>query len=273
MTEREPRPVTPEEASELQRAIRGLGEPRMDPGARARIKRAFLDGNTEATVAAHPGVPERRRVRPWRWKWALAAAAAIACVVLVRDVLLPVGWTVQHRTGSGTIAVDGRHIPLDDSAALERAVRDGGRVVVPPGASIVIAAGDVVSIELMGETDAKLPSPPHRFFATALDTEVRAGEMRVASGADLRGRGLSVRTPDGRVEITGTIFAVMCDDVATCVCVLEGVVRVGRDATAMEDVVAGMRKVMFRDARPSIVTESAAPHREGLEDFRARLGG
>ena len=74
------------------------------------------------------------------------------------------------------------------------------------------------------------------------------------------------------IEVTGTVFSVVCDEGVTCVCVLEGKIRVGRDASDMEEVPAALRKVMFRDGRTPLIMESAPEHREGLEGFLTRLG-
>jgi ferric-dicitrate binding protein FerR (iron transport regulator) len=48
------------------------------------------------------------------------------------------------------------------------------------------------------------------------------------------------------VEVTGTCFTLMCTDTGTCVCVLEGDVRVVDPIAGSNMVHGGKRKTMFR---------------------------
>lgn len=267
MREDEPRALSPAEEQEMRAAIRGLAELRPDPGFRESLKAGFLAGTLESRPA--PGAAPRTRA-PRRALWAMAAAAVIAALALVRVGTSSVPWTVQATSGSGRLQVEGDAVLLADHEGLEQALRAGGSIEMPPDASVILAGGPV-QMELTADLRATLPPPPRRWLSDALRVEVHRGELRVAVGPGLPGGRLRVQTEDGLIEVTGTIFSVVCDEEATCVCVLEGQIRVGPAVPDMDTVPAGKRMVLFRDGRPPLVTDSAPVHRDGLEEFRARL--
>jgi len=63
------------------------------------------------------------------------------------------------------------------------------------------------------------------------------GEIRVTTGPSFPGAHLDVSTPVAAIEVSGTTFAVILEPHGTCVCVLEGTVKVGRrDTHKMGDV-------------------------------------
>jgi ferric-dicitrate binding protein FerR (iron transport regulator) len=76
------------------------------------------------------------------------------------------------------------------------------------------------------------------------------GEIRIATGPDFRGARLTIATPEARVEVTGTTLAVIREPAGTCVCVMQGNVRVGAGSGAMERIEAGRRIYVFNDGRP-----------------------
>ena len=104
----------------------------------------------------------------------------------------------------------------------------------------------------------------------ALIAEVHHGELRIKTGPGFRGAELQILTTEGRIEITGTVVSVYKGEGFTCVCVLEGTAKIGMDKADLEEIPAGMRKVMFADGRPPMVTEIQPQHEAGLMEFEER---
>ena len=68
----------------------------------------------------------------------------------------------------------------------------------------------------------------------------------------------------------GTIIAVYKGEGYTCVCVLEGTVRVGLDEADLEEIPHEMLKVMLGGAGQAFVTAIDLGHKAGLLTFRER---
>jgi ferric-dicitrate binding protein FerR (iron transport regulator) len=113
---------------------------------------------------------------------------------------------------------------------------------------------------------------PGRWFARARSARLEAGEIRFRSGPRFAPGRLVVHTPDGMAEVTGTLLSVQCDESGTCVCVLEGTVRVGTSRAALTAVAPGTRMVLPRAGEPA-VSPVAPPHADGARAFDARVRG
>jgi len=77
--------------------------------------------------------------------------------------------------------------------------------------------------------------------------QVSTGDAYFTTGRAFHGAHLDVSTPEVSVRAVGTAFAVLRDPAgATCVCVMEGRVRVGETAssTSAVEVPAGMRRIV-----------------------------
>jgi ferric-dicitrate binding protein FerR (iron transport regulator) len=243
---------------DLPRRLAGLAEVPLDAPVRASLRRAFQDG-----TLAEVGAPRRAR-----WFTVGAAAAAILLFLWVQHLGPGLRWNVLE--SPDTLTVDG--VVYGTTDALDRAVARGGVVEVPDaGSSLVLGMESSVVFELTPGSVLEVPSPTAG--DEPLHLAVRQGELRALTGPAFAGRRLAVTTPDGRVEVTGTIFSVACDAGGTCVCVLEGRLRVGVDEADLETIPAGRRKVLYRDGRTAEVSEAAPPHVAGLEDFRAAWAG
>ena len=136
---------------------------------------------------------------------------------------------------------------------------------------IDLLAKDVLLIEVTGGTEMSIPKMPGRWFGRAVACNLLNGEMRIKTGRDFPGRELTVFTPEGRVEITGTLLSIQRDETGTCVCVLEGVAHVGKNKNDMEAVEPGSRKVIHSDGTTEIIPVKPM-HRDGVLDFDRRVG-
>jgi ferric-dicitrate binding protein FerR (iron transport regulator) len=230
--------------------VRGLSAPRPEADYRARLKREFVAGSLASPWVAGTIAP-RAGERP-RGMWDSLLVPAAAAVLVVVGLLLNrgPGWQVLDVTGAGSAEVNGRAIALSAREVVARAIRDGARVHLPPGASMTVTAPGRLAVEITAETDAELSAPPARWLGRIASAHVAQGEIRITTGDLFHGARLDVTTPEARVEVRGTTLAVIREPTGTCVCVMDGVVRVGAHGQPMVDVPAGRRRYVFHDGRP-----------------------
>ncbi|MGH7740594.1 MAG: FecR domain-containing protein [Candidatus Eiseniibacteriota bacterium] len=229
-------------------AVRALPRPAADPDFRARLVAEFTSGE----IARAP-----RRIQvirlPWHrremTRWALASAAATALVVAVLALNQGPSWRVVSRHGHGLASIDGREIPLG-SDEFDHLLHAGVQLALPADGDLMLQAGDQMMLAVDPGSVVTLPEAPGRWFARRVHGRVDEGTMRVSTGAAFRGAALALMTPEAQVRVTGTTFAVICEPAGTCVCVLEGVVRVGPLGAAMADVPGGMRGYVYANGAP-----------------------
>jgi ferric-dicitrate binding protein FerR (iron transport regulator) len=254
--------------------LRELGDVEADGAFRDRLRSAFVSGEIEAsapreTGAERPAVrPGRRRGRWSPWRWLVPITAAMAVVVVFLFNAGP-ALEVIDVSGSGAIVVDGHS--LTGAGALGASINAGDLVEVPADAALDLEMAGTALYELAGGTRMTMPASPGRWWSQAVECSLFVGEVRFKSGPEFAGRELRVYTPDGMVVVTGTLISVQTDAAGTCVCVLEGVARVGVDVADLEEVTPGMRKVMMRDGTREIIPVKPM-HRDGVLDFDARVG-
>lgn len=262
----EPMNLTPEQ-ERVREVLRGLGQVPADPAFRERLKREFVSGEIAGQKVLQ--LDTRPGVLGWFGRAFLPLAAAVAAVVIF--FLLTPGpvWKFKDITGQGLVAVNGVKVDAADVETLARLISPGARITIPDGVVLDLIAGDVLLLEVNGG-EATVPHNPGRRPRGELTSEVSIGELRFKTGPGFNGRRFNVRTPDGLVEITGTVVSVVRMPDLTCVCVYEGQANIGRDAEHMDLIPAGQRKVMFSDGRPPMISPSMPEHIQGLEDFLER---
>jgi hypothetical protein len=258
-----------EQERRIKEAIRSTGDVRADTAFRERLKREFING-----TIPEPALPqeEPRAHRLHLWWWVLVPAAA---VVLLFALLLPrptpsPAWAVQAVHGEGKVEIDGQILALDEPVPVARALGSGGQVRLVDEVSLDLLLDDRLLLQLDEGADVTLPVPPERGTRDTLISEVHHGELRIKTGPGFHGTELHILTTEGRTEIAGTIVSVYKGDGFTCVCVLEGTARIGADEARLEEIPQGMRKVMFSDGRPPMVTEIQPQHEAGLLEFEKR---
>jgi ferric-dicitrate binding protein FerR (iron transport regulator) len=152
---------------------------------------------------------------------------------------------------------------------LARVATPGSLIETTDGGHFELIRPRFMIVEVTPGSRLTLPGAPNRWFGRTVSCRVEQGEVRFLSGPDFPGASLEVTTPDGRIEMTGTIIAVNIDDTGTCVCVMYGTAQVGTGPDDMEEIPSGMRKVLPRDAEP-FIDEIKPMHRDGLLEFDAR---
>lgn len=257
------------EEERVREALRTLGDVPADDRFRQRLRYQFVSG-----AFAEPQPAARRRPFVWRpvWQVALVLVVAVAALFLFLDARGP-AWRLSTVAGVGEIRVNGETVESQDVGRLAPLIRAGARIQVTESAELDVVAGDVLLLELASGADATLPEDPRRWFPRPLHGVLHAGELRLQTGPAFPGRHLTVLTAEGRIEVTGTVISIYKGDTFTCVCVLEGSARIGKDDARMETVAAGLRKVMFSGDRPSEIIAIEPHHEADLLDFLERNAG
>ena len=260
-------PVSAAELERAQRAVRDLGSMRADRAFRTRLREEFVTGAITEGVET-----ESRRARLTRIRgWILlpAAAATVAAIWLLVLTARPT-WEPGNVTGTGTVTVsvqDGSEVEVElrDTARLAGLIHPGAHIRLGEQNTLDLIAGDVLLLQLDGQAALTVPANPRS--GEVMGSRLDAGELRIRTGPGFTGQRLSVRTTEGRAELSGTVVSVFKGSDFTCVCVLEGTARIGGNEATIEDVPAGMRKVMFADGRPSMVVAAEPQHLEDLTRF------
>lgn len=258
--------MTPDE----ERARKALGSLPLvdaDPAFRQRLKADFVAGRLEG---GRESAPRRRPARRGLFRPGLLVPAAVAAILLL-VALLNRGPALELAdvTGAGTITVDGQEFAAGDRDGLERAIRPGSRIELSDSVVLDVLYEETAAFRIASAT-ATIPHAPGRWFGKSLACALENGEYQVLTGPAFPGIDLTVETPEGLIEVTGTLVSVVRDESGTCVCVHEGEANVGVGEGDLEAIPAGKRKVMFADGRPPIVTPIAPPHRDHLIEFEAR---
>ncbi len=263
----EPMNLTPEQ-ERVRNALRGLGMVPADTAFRERLKREFVSGDIARQKVLE--LETRPGLLGWLGRAFLPLAAAALAVVMF--IILTPGpvWELRGITGQGLVAVNDVKVDAADVDTLARLIKPGARIIVPEGVALALIAGDVLLLELDEGAEATVPQNPGRGSDAVMLSEVAIGELRFKTGPGFTGHGFNVRTPEGLIEVTGTIVSVVRMPDLTCVCVFEGTARIGQDPETMDLIPAGQRKVMFLDRRPPMITEIMPEHQHGLEGFLER---
>jgi hypothetical protein len=264
------RPAAPDE-TRVRAALRAVPPERPEPGFRDRLREEFASGTIESAA------PPRALVIPWRrratTRWGAGALAAAAAVLLVSLLNRGPAWRVSEVRGGGMVSFDGVPVPTSRRDELARRLRPGVFLQLSPGVELEVASRGLLAIAYAPGTQASLPAPPGRWFQRRSHAEVHGGVIRAATGPGFRGAGLTLETPEARVEVAGTTFTLICESAGTCVCVLEGRVRVGtRGGAGMAEVEAGRRRFVFADGRPEVNTPMLPTEHVELGRLRGRVG-
>jgi len=276
----EPEILTAEQ-EQAREALRSMQTPAPDPQFRAQLKASFVDGTIEAAAPVHDTAPPRaaagRRASLLDWLrgslWGRMAWAAATAAIVLTVLTLNRGpqWELTAAEGEGMVTVNDRTVSMADTEALAQLLVPGVQVRVPSGAMLELRSAGQLAIRLIPGTEATIPSVPGRWFGRTASARVFSGTMRVTSGRGFKGARLTVATPIAEVEMTGTTMAVICEPEGTCVCVLEGMVKIGERGGEMSQIDAGHRRYVFNDGRPSVTADIRDTETMKLSNFRDEI--
>jgi ferric-dicitrate binding protein FerR (iron transport regulator) len=256
--------LTPEE-TRARDAIRGLERPRAATAFRERLKRDFVTGRIGEQRVLELPLGWHRRLA-WRLALAPVALAALAMTVVLAN--RGPAWTILAIAGDGVAVVDRAPVPLAHGEELGRRLHPGAHLTVPVAAEVELASAGGMVIQVTGGTEFTLPASPGRWFGRRVVGALQGGEVRVTTGPGFRGARLRLDTPEATVEVTGTTLAVICEPAGTCVCVYDGVVKVGARGAAAASVPGGRRRFVFNDGRPPELADIRPVENQSLGAFR-----
>jgi len=267
MSERE-NAVTTEEERRVQAALRALPTPAAAPDFRAELRERFVSGSIpEGAATRRPG-----RVVPMPWVGGIVAAAAVLAglfFVLNRGS----AWEFAGATGGGSVRVGEEIVPSERaSELLPGRLRPGLAVRLEGEVQLDLVSPNVLAVQMAPGSEMTVPGLPGRWLGRSISCEVERGEVRFVTGPGFAGTRLVIGAPAAAIEVTGTTFAVIASSDSTCVCVLDGEVRMrGRDGVT-EIVPAGKRRTVSGETGEAIVEEIFPGERMKLEMLRDRTG-
>ena len=147
---------------------------------------------------------------------------------------------------SDLVAYDAARLTPAQAGAMRERLRRGARVQLEGGTLDLVIPG-VVALSLSPGADVTLSPAPNRWVPRDLTAGIVRGNVYFSTGRRFHGARLDVRTPEGSVRAVGTSFAVLCGPGETCVCVMEGSVRVAEGTAEVAGgarVPHGMRRVL-----------------------------
>lgn len=252
-------------------AVRALARPQPDAAFRVRLRHEFVSGR----IGRRRGLTFKR---PWFLRaFVLVPAAAVLAVVLLGGNRGP-DWRLQSADGAGRVIVDGTAFAAADIAHLTPALRRGGHILVDGAVTLDLMAPGVAAVALAPGADVQLSPSPNRWWGRGMQAVLNTGDAYFTTGRSFHGAKLDVVTEHARVRAVGTSFAVLSSPLGTCVCVMEGHVRVGEHDAAPGDgvdVPEGMRRT-FHPGQPAetapILEDSAHRLHRQLSTFGGALG-
>jgi ferric-dicitrate binding protein FerR (iron transport regulator) len=255
--------LSPQEQRARER-VAALSRPEADHAFRERLQADFTRGQvgTRREIVLEP--PRRAA-----WRWALAPLLAAALIVSALALNRAPGWQVAASLGEGAITLDGRPVSAKNLAEVSRLIHPGVRVRTPEGVVLRLASAGLGMMEITPGSDVTLPSVPGRWFSRAVRAEVQGGIARFSTAPAFHGARLSIQTPEAEVEVTGTTFSVLSLPVGTCVCVLEGQVKMRERGGAMTTIGPGARHEIFNTGQAALDDHLLAHQVQPLTELRA----
>ncbi len=223
-------------------AVAARSHARPDPAFRARLKQEFMAGRFGSR-----SVPLPRR--PWFVRPALLLPMA-ASLLVVAGLLANRGpdWRVVSVHGDGRVLVGGTPFAPAERERIAAAIRRGGEVSIEGAVTLDVVVPGVVAVAIGPGTRLTLPASPGRWWSRGMRARVGAGDAYFSTGRAFHGAQLTVHTPELEAVAVGTSFAVLRHESGSCVCVMQGRVRVAKAAGGEAvDVPEGMRRMVGVD--------------------------
>jgi ferric-dicitrate binding protein FerR (iron transport regulator) len=229
-----------------QMALRSLPEPSASTEFRERLKAQFVSGAIPKAKGKIVSFPWYRR--PVVLGLGIATAAAAAVILLVIGHQKP-EWKLEGPMPR-EILVNGEIMSVEDPHEIADMLVAGNLIAAEDTTGATIVSTDNLVVQLTPCSEVMLPETPGRWFGRTVRAEVIRGEVRFGTGEKFRGAKLMVETEEAIVEVLGTTIAVIQEKFGTCVCVLEGSVKMGPRDGPMSVVNAGRRRIIYNDERP-----------------------
>lgn len=260
------------------------------PTARAEFKtglrRNFLSAARGASTIPLVDVVEEPRKKGGsrgtdRRVWAaLLAAAAVVVAMLAYMKPRDSRWKVVDgppagidarsggagETPTDLVYVDGVAMRGQDHERLEKSLVDAHEI--RSDGRLRLRFADWYLLELAPHTRLALTPVEQRSRPEPLAFQVEEGALRVCTGPAFRGEEMHVTTEDASLRVAGTIFAVDVFKDGTCICCLQGTLKVTVPKTPAVESVDGEHMFrLYRDGRSPKRDTIPDAHSEPLREL------
>jgi ferric-dicitrate binding protein FerR (iron transport regulator) len=263
----------------MERALASVLRPAARTEFREELRRNFMSAARRASTTPLFDVVEEPRAKPSSrrpsgliWAGLLSAAAAVV-VLLVYMKPSDSRWKVLDGSSAGVVHVDGVAIRGEDRERLERSlveaheIRSEGR--------LRLRFADWYLLELAPNSHVALSPIEQRARPEPLTFHVQEGTLRLRTGPSFRGEEMCVTTEDASLRVTGTNFAVDRVKDGTCICCLNGSIKVTPPKPQEVETVGGDRTYhVYRDGHPpkrDVIVEAHSGPLHELEELARQL--
>ncbi len=249
-------------------ALRQMAPPKAAAAVRDKARRAFMQGTQgQQAATASPLRPVcasfaviRRRQRRSDRIIAFALAASLLFMLFGYGAQAPHRWQL-------TSVVD----PDNDlRGRTDRYVGDflaAGILETPEHGEFELTLGTALRLRMAPCSGIVLPQAPRRWNPDTVTITVDHGELFGSTGGHDLPAEVHLVTDELTALITGTTFAVFRIPEASCVCLLEGHIRITPKVGDQRpiDVPAGSKCLIYKDGRPAEIVPIDARERMKLE--------
>ena len=229
----------PDERAALE-ALRKL--PRQDASAelRASTRSLFMEAAASRTVVRARAPRPRRVVAS-----ALVALAAVVALFFFASV--PRGsWTIVDIHMADEVLVDGK-------APVVGATVAHGPVRTTPCSEVELAFEDRLHLRFLSDASAELPEAPGRWLGRDRTLWLDQGEVYGSTGGEALDFRLRLQTDEASALLTGTTFAVIRLEDATCFCLYSGSIEfTPAGAKQSVSLPVGQRVFIYKDGRDPV---------------------
>jgi ferric-dicitrate binding protein FerR (iron transport regulator) len=217
--------------------------------ARERARAAFLDGRAQPRGT--------RRLRTF-----VPLAAAAAAVALY--------WLGSWPTAHWSVATAERAELGDGTPLIEATTFRHAAVRTLIDGELDARLGDFIRVLVGPDAEVELPPAAGRWIGRRRLLRVEAGDIFATTGGRKLPFELVIETAETRTRILGTTFAVRCNELGTCVCLLEGRIEVAApDGGSRTELLPDGRVQFFEDGRPPMLQPLSPAERRMLEELRS----
>lgn len=249
-------------------ALRQMAPPQAASSVRDKARRAFMQGTQgQEAPKAFPARPVSKSFSAIKWRQQRSnrmVAFALAASVLL--MLFGYGAQAPHRWQLTNVADPDN----DLRGRTDRYVGSfltAGILETPEHGEFELTLGAALRLRMAPCSGIVLPQAPRRWNPDVVTIAVEHGELFGSTGGRSLPSEVLLVTDELTARITGTTFAVFRIPEASCVCLLEGHVRITPKVGDQGpiDVPAGSKCLIYKDGRPAEIVPIDGMERMKLE--------
>jgi len=243
-------------------AVRRMRPPVLPEEVRQRAARAFLTGESNPAGAAPISSQAPKAASGSGFAWIPRIALPIAAVLALAGTYVLGSRPADHWTVTDVVALHG--VSLARGCDNPGETIYAGRLAVSDSSEFEVQLGRELKLRLLGGTTLNLPAGPGHLFGKTRTLQLLGGEVYGTTAGSPLGFTLRLTTPEAVGVLTGTTFAVIRTEDATCFCLYEGSLDITPLTGAPPvELPVGKRVFLYRDGRPAVV--EPLPPRETMK--------